>query len=403
VPRATVIPFGFGRFSGRLQTVRHSNYDFVRAPDDRVLRVPFLPTPEEFVELANEVRPTMMILPPVSPYSHLASAIWCSEIPVAATSEIDRLSDGQPVAVDFDVGQIIYAEPILAGLSNWTTVNRKVQLCDPAKREFGSAMSLPHILSEVGSVLDGDRAARDLASGLGVVKVEQLAADVSGTLGLKLASFAKQSSDLRSLCIRYFDTESGVPGVSGRWIEPKPSLGVRGVRGIAQESLLEAFASLLQPFRESEVTIVLPMVTSASEVRAARRVLGTIGPRWTLGVTVETPAAALTISEIVSEVAFVEVGLNDLTQYTLAWDRNVVNENLLPHLQIADAVAPMVGAVFASCANAGVYCTLGLDLRPSSSLAAELRSLGVTSISCSPPLVPRWRQAYLDIDCDERL
>jgi len=48
---------------------------------------------------------------------------------------------------------------------------------------------------------------------------------------------------------------------------------------------------------------------------------------------------SLTVTDFLDEITFVEIGLNDLTQYTMAWDRNVVNPRFLPSDEIASAVS----------------------------------------------------------------
>jgi phosphotransferase system enzyme I (PtsI) len=133
------------------------------------------------------------------------------------------------------------------------------------------------------------------------------------------------------------------------------------------------------------------MVTSASEVRRIRRKLGS---RYNhIGITAETPAAALRIEELLEVAEFVEIGLNDMTQYTMAWDRDIPNEERLPSDRIVEPVADLVASVAKACAAGGVPYTLGIDLRPTESLAAQVISLGIESISCAPSLVKPWKHA----------
>ena len=134
------------------------------------------------------------------------------------------------------------------------------------------------------------------------------------------------------------------------------------------------------------------MVSGVAEVKRFRALIQDTNA--TMGITVETPAAALQIVPLLDEVDFVEIGLNDLTQYTLAWDRDVPHLERLPTRRIAEPVQELIQKVTESCTRAAVTYTLGLDLKPSPDLAKLLLSMGVRSISCAPQLVPRWRHLF---------
>lgn len=357
--------FGFGVRRGRVLT-----YD--REPavhgDAIALRVPFIPTPPQFQRLAAAFRPALMILPPVSPYSHLAFAMWSSGVAVLATPEVGAFAEGQFVSVDFG-SAVEEGEPI------------------------GASARYVRLLAEIEETGDCERALASGASGLGVVRVEQLIGDPGQALASDLVRILTKVPDLRPLKVRFFDTEDGIPGLSGRWLEPKPGLGMRGARVLGDTHLRAQFRGAIEQFADFGVVIVLPMVSTPLELAEAEGAFRDLGFPVSLGVTIETPAAAVLVDKLLPYVSYVELGLNDLSQYTLAWDRNVVNEALLPHDRPADAVATLVGTVAASCRAADVDTAIGLDLRPSRALADQLAKLGVDYISSAAALTAPWRRA----------
>ena len=142
----------------------------------------------------------------------------------------------------------------------------------------------------------------------------------------------------------------------------------------------------------TDVTPTLPMVTFASEVRRLKE--ATSNKYNNMGVTVKKPAASFAIDEIAEPASFVEIELNDLTQYTMAWDRDIPNVNRLPVNQIHASVAPLIENVAHSCRGRSVHYALGLDLRPSRSLAMRLHQIGVNRISRSPNLIQPWIKSF---------
>jgi len=174
--------------------------------------------------------------------------------------------------------------------------------------------------------------------------------------------------------------------------EDNPALGLRGVRSglLHPEILLTQMRAVCRVRSSGPVAIMLPMIASVGEVRQARALLdraaadtGCATPL--LGVMIETPAAAMTTDLLRSDIDFVSVGTNDLTQYALAMDRQ--NPHLAAQL---DGLHPAVlRLIAAAAAGAGDLRWVGVcgGLASDRLAAPILIGLGVTELSAAPAMV----------------
>lgn len=181
--------------------------------------------------------------------------------------------------------------------------------------------------------------------------------------------------------------------------EDNPAMGMRALRICLTRP--EIFKTQLRAlFRASafgKLGIMFPMVTSVWEVREAKRMCEEVrrelkneGIPYSedvqIGIMIETPAAAINSDRLAKEVDFFSIGTNDLTQYTLACDRqNPSLERFAdPH---SPAVLRMIQMTIEAAHRHGIWCGICGELGADLSLTDTFLRLGIDELSVSPTSV----------------
>lgn len=186
------------------------------------------------------------------------------------------------------------------------------------------------------------------------------------------------------------DEFRAMEGGGGEPVEPNPMLGYRGIRRDLIDT--EHFELEVRAFKElikrgyNNMGIMIPLVQHPSELRRAKEFMRTNGldiDKIDIGIMVEIPAAALIIDQFIAEgLNFVSFGTNDLTQYTLAVDRN--NEHVA-HLynELHPAIMKLIEHVIIECNKVGVKTSICGQAGSNPKVAKRLVELGITSISAN--------------------
>jgi len=187
--------------------------------------------------------------------------------------------------------------------------------------------------------------------------------------------------------------------------EANPVLGLRGIRlaQVRPELLDQQLRALLQTRPLQRCRILLPMVTEVDELLHIRQRLDALAAelgleeRPQLGVMIEVPAAALLAEQLAEHADFLSIGTNDLSQYTLAMDRD--------HAGLAarvDALHPALLRLIAqTCVGAARH---GRWVGVCGALASDplatpvLIGLGVRELSVSPPQVGEIKDRVRHLD-----
>jgi len=172
--------------------------------------------------------------------------------------------------------------------------------------------------------------------------------------------------------------------------EHNPMMGYRGIRRSLDkpdvfEKELAAFNQLFEMGYDN-LEVMFPLVNDAEDVRKARNHLEKAGidpelRRW--GVMIETPAAALQVEEMAEVgIDFASFGTNDLTQYTLAVDRN--NGNVSDRFdELHPAVLELIGQTIEDCRELGVDTSICGQAGSKPKMVQFLVEQGVSSISAN--------------------
>ncbi len=188
--------------------------------------------------------------------------------------------------------------------------------------------------------------------------------------------------------------------------EHNPMLGWRGIRRELDEpEILKAEFKAIKKLHEEGYTnigVMLPLVQHADELKEAKKIAREVGLKpqknieW--GIMVETPGAALTIEDFIAEgIDFVSFGTNDLTQYTLAIDRN--NENVAGlYSERHPAVMKLIAMVIKECNKAGVKTSICGQAGSMPDIVEQLVELGITSVSANTDAVATVREVVARVE-----
>lgn len=181
--------------------------------------------------------------------------------------------------------------------------------------------------------------------------------------------------------------------------EDNPALGYRAIRiCLTRPEIFKVqLRALLRASAYGNIAIMLPMITSVQEVRDAKRILEEakselrgehtdFNESIQIGVMIETPASVIMADELAAEVDFFSIGTNDLTQYTLACDRqNPSLERFAdPH---SPAVLRMIQMTIEVAHRHGIWCGICGELGADLSLTDTFLRLGIDELSVSPTSV----------------
>ena len=191
--------------------------------------------------------------------------------------------------------------------------------------------------------------------------------------------------------------------------EENPAMGCRAIRICLTRP--EIFKTQLRAlFRASafgNISIMYPMIISVDELRKIKTIVAEIRQELTeqgvtfgepkQGIMIETPAAVMMSEELAKEVDFFSIGTNDLTQYTLAIDRQNPKLDAFydPH---HPAVLRMIQMVVENAHKAGIWAGICGELGADQTLTRRFLAMGVDELSMSPGSILPVRKIILETD-----
>ncbi|MEH1841068.1 MAG: phosphoenolpyruvate--protein phosphotransferase [Nostoc sp.] len=348
------------------------------------------------------------------------SAIIARTLGIPAVLGVDaqvlHLADGTLMALDGESGKA-WVEPeshildlLEAKREAWQTAQQEARATahQPAITRDGRQVS---VFANIGSINDVQVAVASGAEGVGLLRTEFLYLDRTSAPTeeeqLEVYQAIAQVLDNRPLIIRTLDVggDKPLPYLRVGFPEANPFLGWRGIRFCLDH--LDLFKTQLRAILRAsvghQIKIMLPMIASVTEVRAAKVILGEVQAELNqagiafdaamkVGIMVEVPAAVAIADQLAAEVDFFSIGTNDLSQYVMASDRtNPRVANLVNALH--PAVLRMVQQTIQAAHAAGISVGLCGELAADTLAAPILLGLGLDELSVNPQSIPGVKQA----------
>jgi len=191
--------------------------------------------------------------------------------------------------------------------------------------------------------------------------------------------------------------------------EENPAMGLRAIRICLTrpEIFKTQLRALLRASAFGNIAVMYPMIISVEEVRKIKAIMKEVKAELDeagipygnveQGIMIETPAAVILSDLLAKEVDFFSIGTNDLTQYTLAIDRQnaKLDEFYNPH---HEAVLRMIQMVVENAHKAGIWAGICGELGADLELTDRFMEMGVDELSVSPTFIYPVRQKIREYD-----
>jgi len=383
---------------------------------------PVLPS-EAFILLASELNPGELmqwrspllqgiVLSRGSAHSHLAILAAAMKIPciIAADIEPDQAFENTVLALDATAG-IFYLDPEVKFMSNFKQKLRQEgsngQI--PGDLRFYSPQGEEiEVLANIGSPEELDPVLQKNCHGVGLFRSEFL------FMGRRELPSEEEQFELyrrlatgmegKKVVIRTLDigADKDAPCLD-LTKEENPALGNRGIRLCLQrEDLFRTqLRAVCRAATYGNLMLLVPMLISVDELLRVKGLLHEIQqelrheglevPDLPLGAMIETPASVMLCKELSAEADFLSIGTNDLTQYTLAVDRQ--NAALAPfYQQTHPAVLRMLREVIRAAKAEQIPCSICGELAHDTRHTAMLLEMGFSAFSMAPVHIPGFKK-----------
>lgn len=351
--------------------------------------------------------------------SHTAILARTMNIPALIQIDIQEEWNGKMAVIDGFSGEF-YIDPKPEILEKYQAkkeeqeAHRRLlaeQKGKPTVTKGGKAIKL---FANIGSVSDLPAAMSNDAGGIGLFRSEflYLESETYPTEDEQFKAYkmvaetmAGKKVIIRTLDIGadkqvdYFDLDK----------EENPAMGLRAIRICLTrpEIFKTQLRALLRASAYGNIAVMYPMIISVEEVRQIKAIMkevkkelddaGIAYGNVEQGIMIETPAAAMISDLLAEEVDFFSIGTNDLTQYTLAIDRQnaKLDEFYDPH---HEAVLRMIEMVVDNAHKAGIWAGICGELGADMELTERFLAMGVDELSVSPTFIYPVRQIIREYD-----
>ena len=408
--------------SGRLIHILEGNRDIDWSSVEPSIIVADDLSPSETVQMDRE-KILALVTVHGSPNSHSAILARMMNIPalVGIPMNLDEVHTGMLAVVDGFKGEVTF-EPNEALCADARARSREEEKTRRLLESLKGKESVTadgrkiSLYANVGSLGDIDYALQNDAEGIGLFRSEFLyLGRESFPTEEEQFQVYKQAAQMmagKKVVIRTLDIGADKQADAfalGR--EENPAMGYRGIRiCLKQPDIFKTqLRALWRAAAFGDIAILYPMITSVEEVQKIYEIVqameteleaaGIFYKRPEQGIMIETPAAVMVSDELAQLVDFFSIGTNDLTQYTLAMDRQNgrLDEFYDPHHK---AVLRMIRMIVENAhkhgKRVGICGELGADLE----LTEKFIRMGVDELSVVPSMILQIRKAVREINAD---
>lgn len=352
--------------------------------------------------------------------SHTSILARMMNIPalIGVPMNLDKLETGMKAVVDGIQGEVIF-EPnefvCAEAVQKLEREKEKLRLLQELK---GKENVTPggrkiNVYANIGGVADVGYVLENDAGGVGLFRSEflYLGREDFPTEEEQLQAYRQvlQTMGEKKVIIRTLDigADKKVDYFNlGR--EENPALGYRAIRICLKQPYIfkTQLRALFRAAVHGNLSVMYPMITSTEEIRQIYRIVDEVKAELTKeqvafrvpeqGIMIETPAAVMVSDKLAQMVDFFSVGTNDLTQYTLAVDRQ--NERLddfyNPH---HEAILRMLQMVVENAHKYGIWAGICGELGADLELTEEFVRMGIDELSVSPSMILPLRKRIREI------
>ena len=403
-----------------LQVLSDNSTDVMKMDEPSIIAADDL-VPSETVQLDKE-KALSFITMYGSANSHTAILARTMNIPavISLGEDLKKEYDGKLAIVDGLEGKV-YIEPDAKTMEAMQEKQRKDQeqkeLLEQLKGKENITKSgqKVNLYANIGNLADVGAVLKNDAGGIGLFRSEflYLESETYPTEEQQFSVYKTVAENMagRKVIIRTLDIGADKQvDYFGLCKEENPAMGYRAIRICLTKP--EIFKTQLRAlYRASafgQIAIMFPMIISVNEVRRIKDIIEEVKKELTeegiafrenveLGIMIETPAAVMVSRELAKEVDFFSVGTNDLTQYTLAIDRQ--NQKLDAFYDSHHpAVLEMIRMAAANAHAEGKWIGICGELAADLSLTETFLEMKIDELSVAPgmvlPLRKRIREAW---------
>lgn len=343
--------------------------------------------------------------------SHTAILARTMNIPavIGLGDELSEQFDGREAVIDGFTGTI-YIDPDEATLTVMKEKREKdieqKRLLEELKGKENITKSgqKVHVYANIGNVSDVGLVLKNDAGGIGLFRSEflYLESETFPTEEAQFQAYRQVAENMAGKRVIIRTLDIGADKQVDYFNLPKeenPALGYRAIRICLQQT--DIFKTQLRAlYRASaygQIAIMFPMIISVDEVKKIKEMIEVVKAELDeagipyrknieIGIMIETPASVIMSRELAKEVDFFSVGTNDLTQYTLAIDRQ--NPKLEPFLDTHHpAILRMIKMATENAHAEGKWIGICGELGADTELTEQFLEMGVDELSVSPALV----------------